>query len=113
MPTGAATPTDDLTLAGPGALPLRGLANLLAHYAPHDGVFPLRLPGPGCLAPFTDEHQPADAMLGPSLRLVAQGGKAVMLGNEVFEYDPARMLVFAVDLPVSGQVTRASRRIGY
>jgi AraC-like DNA-binding protein len=50
------------------------------------------------------------ATLGPSLCLVAQGAKVVMLGREVFEYDPARMLVFAVDLPVSGQVTRASWR---
>jgi AraC-type transcriptional regulator N-terminus len=33
-----------------------------------------------------------------------------MLGPEVLEYDPARLLVFAVDLPISGQVTRASRR---
>jgi hypothetical protein len=50
------------------------------------------------------------ATLGPSLCLVAQGAKVVMLGREVFEYDAARMLVFAVDLPVSGQVTRASWR---
>ncbi len=32
-----------------------------------------------------------------------------MLGSEVLEYDPARMLVLALDLPVAGQVTRASR----
>jgi AraC-like DNA-binding protein len=50
------------------------------------------------------------ATLGPSLCLVAQGAKVIMLGREVFEYDPARMLIFAVDLPVSGQVTRASWR---
>ena len=34
----------------------------------------------------------------------------MMLGREVLEYDAARMLLFAVDLPVSGQVTRASWR---
>ena len=33
----------------------------------------------------------------------------MMLGREVLEYDPSRLLVFTVDLPVSGQVTRASR----
>jgi AraC-like DNA-binding protein len=44
------------------------------------------------------------------LCIVAQGAKVLMLGNEVLEYDPARMLVFAVDLPVSGQLTRASQR---
>jgi hypothetical protein len=50
------------------------------------------------------------ATQGPALCLVAQGAKVVMLGREVLEYDPARMLVFAVDLPVSGQLTRASPR---
>jgi AraC-like DNA-binding protein len=54
--------------------------------------------------------QPVHATLGPSLCIVAQGAKVVMLGREVLEYDSARMLVFAVDLPVSGQVIRASQR---
>jgi len=54
--------------------------------------------------------EPVHATLGPSLCVVAQGAKVMMLGREVLEYDPARMLVFAVDLPVSGQLTRASRR---
>ena len=96
-----------------GALALRGLANQLAHYAPHDGMFPLRLPGTYAIRLSQMNTEPAYATLGPSLCLVAQGAKALMLGNEVFEYDPARMLVFAVDLPVSGQVTRASRREPY
>lgn len=57
--------------------------------------------------------EPVHATLGPSLCIVAQGAKVVMLGSEVLEYGPARMLVFAVDLPVSGQVTRASQRDPY
>jgi AraC-like DNA-binding protein len=105
-----ATPPDALTHAGPGTVALRGLANLIASYAPHDGVIPLRLPGTYALRRSQMNTGPAYATLGPSLCLVAQGAKAVMLGSEVFEYDSARMLVFAVDLPVSGQVTRASRR---
>ena len=36
-----------------------------------------------------------------------------MLGREVLEYDPAHLLVFAVDLPVSSQVIRASRKDPY
>jgi AraC-like DNA-binding protein len=48
--------------------------------------------------------------MGPSLCIVAQGAKMMMLASEVHEYDPARMLVLAVDLPVSGQVTRASHK---
>ena len=53
---------------------------------------------------------PVHLTMSPSLCIVAQGAKVVMLGSEVLEYDPARMLVFAVDLPVAGQVTRASQR---
>jgi AraC-like DNA-binding protein len=45
--------------------------------------------------------------------VAAQGSKAIMLGREVLEYDPAHLLVFAVDLPVSSQVTRASRKDPY
>ena len=41
----AAAPGEDTTLATPGALALRRLANRLAAYAPHDGAFQLRLPG--------------------------------------------------------------------
>ena len=53
------------------------------------------------------------ATLGPALCVAAQGAKVVMLGREVVEYDPAQMLVFAVGLPISSQVTRASRKDPY
>ena len=101
---------DDLRLAAPAELALRKLANLIARYARQDGVFPLRLPGTYALRRSRISSEAVHATLGPSLCLVAQGAKVIMLGREVFEYDAARMLVFAVDLPVSGQVTRASWR---
>ena len=104
---------EDHTLGGPATLALRNLANLIGHYTPHDGTFPLRLPGTHAIRLSAMNTEPGYATLGPSLCLVAQGAKAVMLGNEVFEYDPARMLVFAVDLPISAQVIRASRREPY
>ena len=100
----------DTSLAGPEAMGLRRLANVIARYAPHDGVFPLRLPGTYALRRSRITSELVHATLSPSLCIVAQGAKVVMLGSDVFEYDPARMLVFAVDLPVSGQVTRASQR---
>jgi AraC-like DNA-binding protein len=58
-------------------------------------------------------NETAYATLGPALCVAAQGAKVVMLGREVLEYDPAHLLVFAVDLPVSTQVTRASRKEPY
>jgi AraC-like DNA-binding protein len=94
-------------------LALRRLANLLARYTPHDGAFPLRLPGTYAVRRDRITSEPVHATLGPSLCIVAQGAKVIMLGTDVLEYDPARMLVFAVDLPVTGQVTRASRRDPY
>jgi AraC-like DNA-binding protein len=47
------------------------------------------------------------------LCIIAQGAKSVMLGQEVYEYDSSRMLIFSVDLPVAGIVTRASRSEPY
>lgn len=103
----------DLGLAAPGAVPLRRLAHLLAAFTPHDGGFPLRLPGTHAIRFSGMSSEPMYATVGPCVCIVAQGAKAVMLGREVYEYDAARMLVFAVDLPVSGQVSRASRKDPY
>ena len=49
------TSLNDISLAAPGAVALRRMANLLARYAPHDGVFPLRLAGDLCAAPCPDD----------------------------------------------------------
>jgi hypothetical protein len=49
----------------------------------------------------------------PVLCIIAQGSKCMMLGQEVYEYDASRMLIFSVDLPVAGHVTRASRSEPY
>jgi len=114
IPAGlAASSREDVSIAAPGALPLRRLAQLLAAYTPHDGVFELRLPGTFAVRLSRMSTEPMYASVGPALCVVAQGAKMVMLGREVFEYDPARMLVFAVDLPVSGQVIRASAASPY
>lgn len=95
------------------ALALRRLASRLALYAPRDGVFPLRLPGTYALRVGRITSEPVYTTLRPSLCIVAQGAKIMMLGSEIIEYDPARMLILAVDLPVAGQVTRASSREPY
>jgi AraC-like DNA-binding protein len=110
-PAGAAL--EDVSLSPAGVLPLRRLATALARFAPRDGAFRLRLPGVHALRRSRITSEAIHATLGPSLCIVAQGAKVMMLGREVFEYDPARLLVFTVDLPVSGQVTRASVREPY
>ncbi len=109
----AAAPSEETTLATPGALALRRLANRIAAYAPYDGVFELRLPGTYAIRLSRMTTEASYASLGPALCVAAQGAKVVMLGRDVLEYDPAHLLVFAVDLPISTQVTRASRKDPY
>jgi AraC-like DNA-binding protein len=109
-PVRKASELENPGLGGPGALALRRLSNLVLQFAQHDGVFPLRLPGTYALRRSRLTSEAVHATQGPALCVVAQGAKVVMLGQEVVAYDPSQILVFAVDLPISGQVTRASQR---
>jgi AraC-like DNA-binding protein len=100
-------------MAAPAELALRQLANRIAAFAPQDGKFSLRLPGTYAIRLSRMTTEPMYATIGPALCVAAQGAKAVMLGREVLEYDPAHLLVFGLGLPVSSQVTRASRKDPY
>lgn len=93
---------------GPEPTAHRRLAALLATYATHDGRFELRLPGTYAIRLSHASDDRVRATLRPMLCLVAQGAKVVMLGRNVYQYDPSRMLVLSVDLPVAGQVLRAT-----
>ncbi len=83
------------------------LAGLISAYAPHDGIFELHIPGVHAVRRSRTNTELVHAMAEPALCIVAQGAKSVMLGDEVYEYDASRMIVFSVDLPVTAQVTRA------
>jgi AraC-like DNA-binding protein len=87
---------------------LSRLASLIRAYAPHDGRFELGIPGGHVNRVSRTNTELVHAMARPALCIVAQGAKSVLLGREVYEYDASRMLVFSVDLPVAGQVTRAT-----
>ncbi len=84
------------------------LARLIAAYAPHDGSFELRIPGLTASRASRTNTECAHALRLPSLCIIAQGAKTVIVGQEVYEYDASRMLVFSVALPVAAQVTQAS-----
>jgi len=87
---------------------LTRLAGLIQAHAPYDGHFNLRLPGVEVVRASRTSKELVHGVVRPALCVVAQGAKTVFLGNEAFEYDAAQMLVFSVDVPVSGQVTKAS-----
>jgi AraC-like DNA-binding protein len=84
------------------------LARLLAAYAPHDGSFELRIPGVHASRFSRINKECVHALRVPSLCIAAQGAKTVIVGDEVYEYDASRMIVFSVALPVAAQITQAS-----
>jgi AraC-like DNA-binding protein len=96
------------TIVGSSEPDVVRLASLIRAYAPHDGRFELRIPGVHAIRVSRTHPELVHALQQPALCIVAQGAKSVLLGQEVYEYDASRMLVFSVDLPVAAQVTRAS-----
>jgi AraC-like DNA-binding protein len=65
------------------------------------------------LTRYSAPSEPIVVLYEPSLCLVAQGGKQVLLAGEVYRYDPAHFLLVSVDLPVATQVIEASPRAPY
>jgi AraC-like DNA-binding protein len=92
---------------------LSNLARLIAAYAPHDGSFDLRVPGLHASRFSRVNNECVHALRVSSLCIAAQGAKTVIVGDEVYEYDRSRMIVFSVALPVAAQVTRASQSEPY
>ena len=84
------------------------LARLIAAYAPHDGSFEMRIPGLHASRITRVNRECFHVLRLPSLCIVAQGAKSVIVGKEVYEYDASRMIVFSVAFPVASQVTQAS-----
>ena len=69
-----------------------------------DGLFLARLSRP---------MESTLALYRPAFCFVAQGGKQVLVGDEVLWYDPGHYLIFTVDLPVVFRVKEASEEQPY
>lgn len=89
---------------------VKRLATLLAAHAPYDGVFELRRPGLAVVRRSRPGQHMVRATVMPTFCVVGQGAKTVMLGREMFSYDASRMVAYAVDLPIAGQVVKATPR---
>ncbi len=61
------------------------------------------------LSAFSLPTEPADYVAEPGFAVVAQGGKRVMLGDQIFDYSAGQYLVYSVDLPLSAYVSKASQ----
>jgi AraC-like DNA-binding protein len=98
-----------LTYASPMKRQLAELAALIERQTPVDGTFPTALPGVSLLKQSAPTGEPIHGVHEPAMCLVVQGAKQVLLNRELYTYDASRHLVVSVDLPISGQVTQATR----
>ncbi|MBB2203108.1 AraC family transcriptional regulator [Gluconacetobacter tumulisoli] len=51
---------------------------------------------------------PVDCVYEPRFCMIVQGSKQVMLCDRIFDYDASNYLIATVDLPVTGQVVKAT-----
>lgn len=103
-------PADEAVASEPD---LAKLARLISAYAPHDGSFELPIPGVHASRFSRINTECVHAVSLPSLCIVAQGAKTVIVGQDVYEYDASRMIMFSVALPVAAQITQASHSAPY
>lgn len=104
-------PAPTMTASTPSSASVPGLARLaalLAANAPCDGSFATCIPGLHAVRASTPSEELVHGLHRPALCIVAQGAKTVMLGDETYDYDPSRMLVFSLDLPIAAMIRQAS-----
>ncbi len=82
------------------------LAERIARRLPEDGRAEIQ---PGLhLNRVSSTGDAVFALIEPSLCVIAQGGKEILVGDERYRYDPGRYLIVTVQLPAVGRVVDAS-----
>ena len=89
------------------------LAGLIRAHTPHDGTFALRIPGVHVTRASRTNAELIHVVQKPGFCIVAQGGKSVMLGQEIYTCDASQMIIYSVDIPLAAQVARASHAEPY
>ncbi|GFM52862.1 transcriptional regulator [Pseudomonas cichorii] len=91
---------------------LETLVDLISRHAPTDGIHPTPIAGVS-LVRSDSPTVPMPVVYEPTLCLIAQGRKQVMVGTTSYIYDAAKYLVASVDIPVTGSVIEASEAEPY
>ena len=87
---------------------LATLKNSIARWADKQGHLETAIPGLA-LARADGPTQPVSGLCGPSVCLIAQGAKKVLLGEETYVFGPLHFVVTSIDLPAVSQIIKASR----
>ena len=82
------------------------IRDLIARHARPDA----RTPIDGLLLSSVTTSEPDHSLTEPLLVVMAQGGKRLLLGEEVFEYRAGDLLVVTTNLPVTGHFVGATER---
>ncbi|MCM3226676.1 AraC family transcriptional regulator [Terribacillus saccharophilus] len=88
------------------------LAEVINKFAPREGVCETNIPSLFFIH-HTSTYGPVHRVYKPSVCIIVQGEKEILLGQERFLYGPNHYLVASVDLPVSGQILEASGSAPY
>jgi AraC-like DNA-binding protein len=88
------------------------IIELIERYTRNDGTYPSNVPSL-FFSRYSDVTEPRYGIQNPSLCIVVQGEKQVLLAEERFTYGPANYFVASVDLPITGQVTHATMEKPY
>jgi AraC-like DNA-binding protein len=83
------------------------LTTLIERYSKQDGVHPTPIPSMFLIRE-SNITEPISRVNETSFCIIVQGEKEVLLAEERFRYGPAHYIVTSVDLPVTGQVIKAS-----
>lgn len=86
---------------------IRELAALADKYSDGDGLHATAVPGLRCLK-MSAPTQRLPTVYYPSICVIVQGSKQVLLEDELYRYAPSQFLAVSVDLPLLAQVTEAS-----
>ncbi|MBX3014028.1 MAG: AraC family transcriptional regulator [Caldilineaceae bacterium] len=88
------------------------LTTILQRYAQAEGINTTAIPALSCFKASTASLK-IPAVYHPSLCVIVQGAKTVLLQEELYHYGVSEYLVVSVDLPVVGQITIASAEQPY
>lgn len=91
---------------------IKELAQLMEKKIVEDGTSDTTIPGLQFIRA-TRVSEAVYSVYEPSLCVVAQGSKVVLLGEESYQYDSAKYLTASVHLPITGQVIEASPESPY
>ncbi|ETT65920.1 AraC family transcriptional regulator [Paenibacillus odorifer] len=88
------------------------LARLIEHHSSQDGVYETAIPSLFVIRN-SNVTEPVYRVYKPSLCFIAQGTKEIILAKDRFEYGPANYLISSMNLPVIGQIIKASPNAPY